>query len=196
MKALRCTAGLAALALACGGPQPGADAATAGPPPESEAPVALNGDSPIDYPATLFEQHVEGDVVLRLFIDSTGRMVAESTRISESSGYPALDSAALAGAGRLRFAPAKRRGIAVATAFLQPIEFRHPAPGGGPPAATVRTAPATPPPAPPPAPRVQPITPQPRPDSTPPRRDSTPARRDTTPVRDTTVKTDTNAVTP
>ena len=196
MKTVRFAAGLAVLVTACGKPQPATDAA-AGPPPESEAPVALNADSPIDYPAALFEQHVEGDVVLRLFIDSTGAMVPESTRISEPSGYPALDSAALAGAGRLRFAPAKRRGIAVATSFLQPVEFRHPAPGGGPPSATVRTAPATPPPpAPPPAPRVQPLTPRPRPDSAPPRRDSTPARRDTTPVRDTTVKTDTNAVAP
>jgi periplasmic protein TonB len=96
------------------------------PPPDQEPPVALNADSPIQYPPRLFDEKVEGDVVLRMFIDSTGRVAAESSKVAESSGYPALDSAALAGSGKLRFAPARRRGAAVATAFLQPIEFRHP----------------------------------------------------------------------
>ena len=63
---------------------------------------------------------------LRLFVDSTGAVVPESTRVLESSGYPALDSAALAGARDLRYAPAKRRGIPVATSFVQPVQFRHP----------------------------------------------------------------------
>jgi TonB family protein len=95
-------------------------------PPDQEAPVPLNGEAPIQYPPRLFDQRVEGEVVLRLFADSTGRLKAESSKVAESSGYPALDSAALAGAQRLRFAPARRRGLPVAAAFLQPIEFRHP----------------------------------------------------------------------
>jgi protein TonB len=95
-------------------------------PPDQESPVALNGDVPIQYPPRLYDQHVEGDVVLRLFVDSTGRLVPESSKVAESSGYPALDSAALAGSRKLRFAPARRRGIPTATSFLQPIEFRHP----------------------------------------------------------------------
>jgi len=101
----------------------------ASPPPaaaDQEPPVALNGDSPIQYPPRLFDRRVEGDVVLRLFVDSTGRVVPESSRVGESSGYPGLDSAALAGAKMLRYAPARRRGVPVATAFLQRIEFRHP----------------------------------------------------------------------
>src|SRR5439155_748851 len=61
---------------------------------------------------------------LALFAPGTHPLVAES------SGYSGLDSAALAGARKLRFAPARRRGLAVATAFLQPIEFRRPASGG------------------------------------------------------------------
>jgi TonB family protein len=88
--------------------------------------VALNADVPIAYPAVLFEQHIEGEVVLRLFTDSTGRLIPESTRVAESSNYPALDSAALAGSAKLRFAPAKRRGVPIATTFLQPVEFHHP----------------------------------------------------------------------
>jgi protein TonB len=91
--------------------------------------VALNPDAPIAYPAALFEQSIEGEVVLRLFADSTGRLIPESTRVVESSNYPALDSAALAGSAKLRFAPAKRHGVPVATAFLQPVDFQHPGTG-------------------------------------------------------------------
>ena len=116
------------VALACGKSAPPPEQAANAPPspPDREAPVSLNADSPIQYPPRLFDQKVEGDVVLRLFTDSTGRLVPESSRVAESSGYPALDSAAISGAKKLRFAPARRRGIPVATAFLQPIEFRHP----------------------------------------------------------------------
>jgi TonB family protein len=95
-------------------------------PADQESPVALNGDVPIQYPPRLYDQHVEGDVVLRLFVDSAGRLVPESSKVAESSGFPALDSAALAGSRKLHFAPARRRGIPAATSFLQPIEFRHP----------------------------------------------------------------------
>ena len=59
-------------------------------------------------------------------MDSTGALVRESTRVAESSGYPTLDSAALAGAPALRFAPAESRGTPVATLFLQPVHFRNP----------------------------------------------------------------------
>jgi TonB family protein len=113
-------------ACACGGERPPERTATAAPPPDVEAPVAVNPDAPVSYPPALFDQRIEGDVVLRLFVDSTGVVVPESTRVAETSGYPALDSAALAGARDLRYAAAKRRGIPVATAFLQPIQFRHP----------------------------------------------------------------------
>lgn len=129
MKQLRFVA-LAVLALVfvgCGGGDSPPDREAAPPsPPEVEPPVALNADSPVSYPAALYDQKIEGDVLLRLFVDSTGKVTPESTKVIESSGYPALDSAALAGARSLRYAPAKRRGIPVGTSFVQPIEFRHP----------------------------------------------------------------------
>jgi TonB family protein len=142
------------LAIACGGSDQPSDGqgAQAAPPPESEAPVALNPDIPIGYPPALFEQRIEGDVILRLYADSGGRLIPESTRVAESSGIPALDSAALTGSAGLRFAPAKRHGIPVATAFLQPVEFRQ---------ATNATG-TTPPPAPRPAPPPPPAAPRPR----------------------------------
>ncbi|MGH7518712.1 MAG: energy transducer TonB [Gemmatimonadales bacterium] len=94
--------------------------------PEIEgAPVALNAESPVAYPEALLAQRIEGTVLLRLFADSNGMIAPESTRVVESSGYPALDSAALAGAPGLRFAPAVHEGRRVATAFLQPIQFRN-----------------------------------------------------------------------
>src|SRR5216117_651543 len=154
------------------------------PPPESEPPVALNPDVPIAYPPALYEQKVEGDVTLRLFVDSTGKLIPESTRVAEPSGYPALDSAALAGATGLRFAPAKRHGVPVATAFLQPVEFRQVGTtrtgGGGtvtlpPPPAPTPVAPPAPPPA---RPRPRPPVVRPAPDTT--RADTTKARADTT----------------
>jgi TonB family protein len=124
----RVTALAFSIIAACGKQAPPPEQATNAPPApaEQDPPVPLNPDSPIQYPPRLFDRRVEGDVVLRLFVDSTGRVVPESSRVGESSGYPALDSAALAGAKKLRYAPARRRGAPVAAAFLQRIEFRHP----------------------------------------------------------------------
>jgi TonB family protein len=95
-----------------------------------EPPVALDAVSPVGYPPALYQQRVSGTVLLRLFADETGRLAPESTRVQESSGYPALDSAALAAAPLLRFAPALRNGVPVATLFTQPVHFRHPDRGG------------------------------------------------------------------
>jgi TonB family protein len=123
-----------AAAAGCGKPAPAPEQAGAQPvaPLDQEPPVPLNPESPIQYPPRLYDQQVEGDVVLRLFADSTGRLAAESSKVAESSGYSALDSAALAGAKKLKFAPARQHGHAVATVFLQPIEFRHASAGGAP----------------------------------------------------------------
>jgi TonB family protein len=96
----------------------------------------LNAEPAVQYPPDLYDQRVEGDVVLRLFADSTGQLVPESTRVAESSGFPPLDSAAVKGVARLRYAPARRHGFPVATTFLQTLEFRHPRGGGAPRAVT------------------------------------------------------------
>jgi len=95
-----------------------------------QAPVALDAEPVVEYPVDLFQLRISGTVLLRMFADENGRIVTDSTRIQESSGYPALDSAALAAVPRLHFAPALRNGVAVATLFTQPIRFRHPDRGG------------------------------------------------------------------
>ena len=91
-----------------------------------EPPVAVNANPVVEYPAALLEQGIEGTVVLRLFVDTTGAIVPESTQVAESSGYPALDSAALAATPKLKFSPGLRNGQPVAAPFLQPIHFRNP----------------------------------------------------------------------
>lgn len=108
------------------------DAATATPPgaPENAPPVALNADNPVTYPPDLYARGVEGQVTLQLFVDSAGSVVPDSTRVAQSSGYPAFDSIAVADAPRLRFSPALRNGKPVAATFLQPIRFHHPQRGG------------------------------------------------------------------
>jgi len=89
-------------------------------------PVPLNPNSPVDYPPALAAQGIEGTVLLRLMVDTSGIIVRDSTRVAESSGYPALDSAAMQAVPSLRYAPAERDGAKVAMAFLQPIFFRTP----------------------------------------------------------------------
>lgn len=95
-----------------------------------DPPVAVNAESPVEYPATLYARGIEGKVVLRLYADGSGKLVPESTRVAESSGYPAFDSAAIAAVRQLRFAPALKNGEPAAAAFLQPVHFRHPQAGG------------------------------------------------------------------
>jgi periplasmic protein TonB len=94
--------------------------------------VAINPVTPMVYPPALLEQGIEGRVLLRLFVDANGKLMLDSTRVAESSGYPALDSAALSGARELRFSPALRSGRPVAAPFLQPVHFRHPSSPGDP----------------------------------------------------------------
>jgi TonB family protein len=89
-------------------------------------PVAVNPDVPVDYPPALYQQGIEGRVLLKLWADSTGKLDDDSTKVAESSGYPSFDSAAVAAAPRLRFSPGRRNGVAVAMSFTQPIVFRHP----------------------------------------------------------------------
>lgn len=91
-----------------------------------EAPKVLNTELPFRYPAVLYARRVQGNVTLRLYIDTAGQARADSTRIEESSGYAALDSAAVKGSQDLRFVPAKLHGEPLATTVLFPVYFRHP----------------------------------------------------------------------
>jgi TonB family protein len=103
-----------------------AQAFQAGPPVPDEFPTPLNTELPFRYPAALYARKVQGNVTLRLRIDRDGQVNADSTRIEETSGYAALDSAAVKGSQELRFIPAKLRGEPMPVTILFPVYFRHP----------------------------------------------------------------------
>ncbi len=89
-------------------------------------PQMLNEELPFRYPVPEYQAGVQGNVLLRLFVDSSGRVVPDSTRLVEPSGHGALDRAALLGASQLQFRPARRSGIPIPVSLLFPVHFRHP----------------------------------------------------------------------
>ena len=95
-------------------------------PPSDGPPRMTNADPPFRYPAALYARKVQGNITLRLWVDSTGAVVPDSTRVAEPSGYPALDSSAVAGSEKLRFTPGMKDGRPTGAAILFPVFFRHP----------------------------------------------------------------------
>jgi TonB family protein len=91
-----------------------------------EKPRMLNVDLPFHYPPALYARKVQGNVTLYLYVDRDGQVRPDSTRIEESSGYAALDSAAVKGSQELHFVPAKLHGEPLGVAILFPVYFRHP----------------------------------------------------------------------
>ncbi|HVF39221.1 MAG TPA: energy transducer TonB [Gemmatimonadaceae bacterium] len=89
-------------------------------------PSMLNRDLPFRYPPSLYAKKIQANVTLRVYIDTDGRVVNESTHVAETSGHASLDSAAVRGSAELRFIPAKTRGAAVPVSILFPVYFRHP----------------------------------------------------------------------
>ena len=89
-------------------------------------PSLLTTPLPFAYPPDLYEQKVQGNVTLRLYIDSTGYLHNDSTIVVESSGYTGLDSAAVRGSRQLRFTPAMLEGKPMPVLILFPVYYRHP----------------------------------------------------------------------
>jgi TonB family protein len=94
--------------------------------PASGDPMLLSRELPFLYPPALFAARVEGDVGLRLFIDSLGRVVQESTTVVEPSAHPEFDSAAVAGAPYLEFQPARSGGSRIGKTVVLPVKLRLP----------------------------------------------------------------------
>ena len=95
-------------------------------PQPDELPQMTNPQPPFQYPAAIYARKVQGNVTLRLYIDSLGAVRPESTRVVDTSGELALDSAAVEGARALTFVPARLRGRPMAVSVLFPVLFRHP----------------------------------------------------------------------
>jgi protein TonB len=74
------------------------------------------------YPTVLRDSGIGGRVTVWFYIDEDGRV--DYTRINESSGYAALDQAALDVAEVYRFSPARNREQRVPVWVSLPITFQ------------------------------------------------------------------------
>ncbi|HEV2129547.1 MAG TPA: energy transducer TonB [Longimicrobiaceae bacterium] len=77
--------------------------------------------SPFHYPEDLWDEGVEGETMLRIFVTDQGAV--DTVRVEKTSGYEAFDSAAVQGAQVLRFEPARRGEDPVGTWVLLPVQF-------------------------------------------------------------------------
>lgn len=87
-------------------------------------PVLRNERSPFRYPREAWEAGVGGETRLRIHIDERGSV--DSVYVLRSSGHADLDSAALAGARRLRYRPARHGEDPVAVWAVLPVRYPMP----------------------------------------------------------------------
>lgn len=88
-------------------------------------PPALTGDGmPFEYPEDAWDQGVGGETVLRIHISSGGAV--DSARVVRSSGHRSLDSAAVAGALKLRYRPARHGDEPVPVWGILPVRYPMP----------------------------------------------------------------------
>jgi TonB family protein len=106
--------------------QAAVEAIQSGPEKPDVLPQIRSAQLPFRYPRDLYDRKVQGNVTLRIYIDSAGRVHPESTMVVQPSGYAALDSAAVAGVPLVDFAPATLRGQPIPVTILFPVYFRHP----------------------------------------------------------------------
>lgn len=84
----------------------------------------LPGNPMPSYPAGALTEGVEGDVIVRLQVDSKGA-VSHAAVIGHEGGIDAsLDQAALQALQQWRFQPAMRDGRAINSVVQVPVEFR------------------------------------------------------------------------
>lgn len=91
----------------------GGDAAPAAPPapPAERVEASLRAEATPEYPQELIEDDVEGSVTVEILVAADGSV--ESVRLVTSSGYSAMDRAAIAAGYRFQFNPGDngRRGV-------------------------------------------------------------------------------------
>ena len=91
----------------------GGDAAPAAPPapPAERVEASLRAEATPEYPQELIEDDVEGSVTVNILVAADGSV--ESVKLVTSSGYSAMDRAAIAAGYRFQFNPGDngRRGV-------------------------------------------------------------------------------------
>lgn len=89
--------------------------------PITEQPKLMPYPTPIRYPRNLWDENVEGETEVLVRVNEVGDVVHAS--VAQSSGHEEFDTAAVNGARRLRFTPAKRGDTPVATHVRIPVRF-------------------------------------------------------------------------
>lgn len=89
-----------------------------------QLPVLQNDHLPFEYPREAWRKGVGGETVLKLHIDRRGRV--DSVFVLRSSGDRSLDSAALVGARRLEYRPARQGEQTVDIWATLPIRYPMP----------------------------------------------------------------------
>jgi TonB family protein len=97
-------------AASCGGSEP-----------LPETPPRQISGSTFQYPEELWDENIEGQTILRIFVTEAGTV--DSVAVETSSGHAAFDSAAVHGAHRLQFEPARRGEEPVGIWVLLPVDF-------------------------------------------------------------------------
>ncbi|MGC2306279.1 energy transducer TonB, partial [Candidatus Binatus sp.] len=94
----------------------------AGDDPNSLAHADYASNPPPIYPAVARRREQQGTVTVKVLVGADGSV--ERAEIADSSGFDALDDAALDTVrSRWRFVPARRAGLAVESWVLVPIRF-------------------------------------------------------------------------
>lgn len=92
-------------------------------------PESISVASPFTYPVALWDARVEGETVVMVRVSDIGDV--DSVYVLDASGEAGFDSAAVAGAYELKFAPGRRGDQRVAMWVRLPVRFRLDDPGAG-----------------------------------------------------------------
>jgi TonB family protein len=84
-------------------------------------PVPLAQDSPFEFPVELWDQGIEGETLVMVHVTEVGEV--DSSFVARSSGYAEFDSAAVAGARKLRFSPGRKGERRVGMWARIPVKF-------------------------------------------------------------------------
>lgn len=99
----------------------GGEVAASASPETTQAPVLVGLIKP-EYPAMARKMQIQGDVVMRLSVDASGKVT--NVEMVKPIGRGGLDDAAMAAARNARFKPATRNGAAVAGTYVLTMPFR------------------------------------------------------------------------
>lgn len=92
-------------------------------------PEPIPQESPFRYPVELWDAGETGETVVMVRVTEVGQV--DSVYVLEPSGQAPFDSAAVAGARQLEFAPGRRGEEPVPTWARLPVRFSPPAPDTG-----------------------------------------------------------------